>query len=382
MRTGRLSTPRLRANTALRLSSALFVCGIFGMFAFTTLALLAPLAIYTVSLALFGLPHVLSELRYVDHRFGRRLDRRLLLPIAVLLPAIVALRTATVFHLLAPALGVTAELGGVALLALCCAQGSAARRTVALVVAGSLGGATALAPYDAAISLAILHNLTPLGFLWQIVPSKKRRFAMFWAVAGFVGLPLLVATGWPRAALLCLFGPAGEIDPLHVGALAAQLYVYVPTPFIATPRAVDFFTASVVAQGAHYAAVLILLPLLLARLDRSARGLVMWPRAAFFVLLCGAAGALSLGAFFSGFAEARALYGIAASVHAWLEIPVLVLALTGPVQPANQSPTRSDPPLAASDTSIARSMRNAAIQAISPPSTRTTASSSAMIDGQ
>ncbi len=382
MRTGLLSTPWLRDDKPFGVGSGLFGCGVLGMLVFAALALLAPLATYTVALAVFGLPHVLSELRYVDHRFGRRLERRFLLPIAVLLPAIVAFRTATVFHLIPPTLGVTAELCGVALLALCCVQGSGTRRTVALVVAGSLGGATALAPYDTAISLAILHNLTPLGFLWQIVPSKKRGWAMSWAVAGFVGLPLLVATGWPRAALLWLLGPAGEIDPLHAGALAAQLYVYVPKLFIDTPHAVDLFTASVVAQGAHYAAVLVLLPLLLARLDPTARGLVMWPRAALFVLLCVAAGTLSLGAFFCGFAEARGLYGIAASVHAWLEIPVLVVALTGPIQPANQSPNRQDPPLAASDTSIARSMRSAAIQAISPPSTRTTASSSAMIDGQ
>jgi hypothetical protein len=382
MRTGRLSTPWLRDDKPIGFGCGLLGCGVFGMLVFAACALLAPLATYTVTLAVFGLPHVLSELRYVDHRFGRRLERRLLLPIAVLLPAIVALRTATVFHLIPPTLGVTAELGGVALLALCCARGSEARRIVALVVAGSLGGATALAPYDTAISLSILHNLTPLGFLWQIVPSKKRGWAMSWAVAGFLGLPLLVATGWPRAALLSLLGPAAEIDPLHAGALAAQLYVYVPTPFITTPRAVDFFAASVVAQGAHYAAVLIFLPLLLARLDPTARGLVMWPRAALFILLCVAAALLSFCSFVSGFAEARALYGIAASVHAWLEIPVLVVALSGPIQPANQSPIKQDAELAASDTSIARSMRSAAIQAISPPSTRTTASSSTMIDGQ
>jgi hypothetical protein len=179
-----------------------------------------------------------------------------------------------------------------------------------------------------------------------------------------------------------LLGPAAENDPLHAGALAAQLYVYVPQPFVATQRAVDLFTASVVAQGAHYAAVLVLLPLLLSRLDPNARGLVLWPRAGFFVLFCLAAGTLSLGFFFAGFAAARSFYGIAASVHAWLEIPILVLALTGRAQPANQSPMRQDAEFAASDANSARSMRNAAIQAINPPSIRTTASSSAATDGQ
>jgi hypothetical protein len=36
-------------------------------------AVAMPLATYTTALALFGLAHVGSELRYVDHRFGGRL---------------------------------------------------------------------------------------------------------------------------------------------------------------------------------------------------------------------------------------------------------------------------------------------------------------------
>ena len=46
------------------------------------------------------------------------------------------------------------------------------------------------------------------------------------------------------------------------------------------------------------------------------------------------------------------------------------------------TPSASDPELAASETSIARSSRSIAIQAISAPSTTTTAASSVSTDGQ
>lgn len=354
---------------------------VLGIAAFAALAILAPLATYSVTLAAFGLPHVLSELRYLDRRFGRRIGRRFLLPIALLLPAIVAVRAGTVFHRIPAEWGFSAELFGVATLALACAGGTVAQKALALVVAGTLGGATALAPYGTAVTLAILHNLTPLGFLWQIAPRARRGRVMAWAAGGFLGLPLLVATGGPRAALDLLRAPGAAIDPLHAGPLAATLFVYVPPQFLATPHAVDLFTASVVAQGAHYASVILLLPLLLGRLDPKARGLLAWPRGSWFALLCLAVGIIGLARFFAGFAEARALYGIVASVHAWLEIPVLILALAGGAQLSSQSPTRNDPELAASETSIARSMRSPAIQAMRPPSTSTTTASAAMIDG-
>jgi hypothetical protein len=205
---------------------------------------------------------------------------------------------------------------------------------------------------------------------------------MSWAAAGFLGLPLLIATGWPRTVLGRLFDPGTSFDPLRAGSLAANLYVYVPPQFAASPQAVDFFTASVVAQGAHYAAVIIILPLFLSRLDPQARGLVAWPPRTVFALLCVTAGAFSLARFLGDFTEARALYGVAASMHAWIEIPVLILALTGAAQPLTHSPNRHEPAFATSETSIARSRRSSAIQAMRPPSTSTTIASKAMIDGQ
>lgn len=309
-------------------TNALVPAGVLAAIGFAMLAVLAPLATYTVSLAAFGLPHVLSELRYIDKRFGRRIELRFLWPIALLLPLIVAIRASLVLHLLPARLGMPAELGGVALLALSCARGVPLRRVLALLVAAALGVATFIAPFTTAVALSILHNFTPLGFFWQILPPARRPRAMAYAAAVFLLLPLAVATGWPRRFLEHLIGPYAYADPLDAGGLARQLFVYVPSQFIATPHAVDLFSAAVVAQGAHYASVILILPLLLNRLDKTARGWIPWPPIALFGALCAVAATISLSRFFYNFAEARALYGIFAAFHAWLEIPVLVLALT------------------------------------------------------
>jgi hypothetical protein len=355
---------------------------VFGGFAI--LAILEPLAVYTVTLAGFGLPHVLSELRFVDRRFGRGLSRRFLLSFSVLLPFIIAARIGAVFHLIPTDISTPAELGGVALLALSCAGGgSFPRRALALSIAAILGGATFWAPFETAVSLAILHNLTPLGFLWQMAPRPNRGWVMSAAAWVFIGLPLLVASGWPRAALTNLIGRVPNFDPLGAGPLSEHLFVYVPSQFAGTPQSIDFFTPSVVAQGAHYASVILILPLLLRRLDPGARGLVPWPSGFWFAALCFGGAAFVVGRSLDGFAEARALYSIPASLHAWIEIPILILALTETSQSDNNhSPKTHEAELATSETSMARSIRKPATHAMRAPSAKTTIASSVMIDNQ
>jgi hypothetical protein len=49
-------------------------------------AVAAPLLVYSLTLAMFGAAHVLSELRYVDRRFGRGLG----LPYAAVMGALLA----------------------------------------------------------------------------------------------------------------------------------------------------------------------------------------------------------------------------------------------------------------------------------------------------
>jgi len=317
---------------------ALAALGMAPVLPFAAFAAVAPLAAYTTALAFFGLPHVLSELRYVDRRFGRRVAPAFWAPIAALLAVIVAARACVVFGLAPAEIGAPIELCAGALLALVCARGARTQKLVALTVAGAIGGATMIAPFTASVAVAILHNFTPLGFLWQIAPRAQRSRVMAAAGCGLLILPLLAATGGAHWALDALGVPATPLDPLGAGPLADQLGVYVPRPFLDGPRAVDFFTASVIAQGAHYLAVIVILPALLQRLDPYSAGLIAWPRGALFALLCAAVAGLGLPEFFADFARARAYYGLFAAVHAWIEIPVLILALTGGDHGERQSP--------------------------------------------
>ena len=126
---------------------------------------------------------------------------------------------------------------------------------------------------------------------------------------GLLLLPLLVAMGGAHLALNAFGCSPSALDPFGAGPLAEHLGVYVPRAFVDGPRAVDFFTASVIAQGAHYLAVIAILPSCWAA--RTGRG---GPRRLaarrLFALLCAAAAGLALSPFFADFARARAYYGV------------------------------------------------------------------------
>lgn len=320
----------------------------------TTAAVWAPLLVYSVSLAAFGAAHVLSELRYVDRRFGRGIGAGRLAAIGVLLAGAVTARALGVFHILETELTVPAELAFVTALALAAADGASPRSAVAVALGIAIGAATLLAPFDTIIALALLHNLTPLAFLWEILSPRVRRLGMPIALVAFLGLPILVATGWPR---LALGGVVSGLDPLGAGGVADHYRAYLPGALGGAANAIDLFSAAVVAQCAHYAAVILVLPALLARSDPRARGLLSWPQGWTFAGLVATLCAVSLYAFSRGFAEARALYSIAASVHAWIEIPLIVVALTRSHERGDQlpihSPAATDAALPSTETTSA-----------------------------
>jgi hypothetical protein len=95
----------------------------------------------------------------------------------------------------------------------------------------------------------------------------------------------------------------------------------------------------------------VVLPKLLAGFDPEARGLLPWPDGPAFAALCLVVAVASLAAFLNGFVETRAIYGLAASFHAWIELPILILALTA-AQPSS-SPKSIEPALARNETIMA-----------------------------
>src|SRR6185503_7897256 len=78
----------------------------------------APLATYVLMVAAFGLPHVLSELRYCDERFGARSSLMPLVIVGALVGLIAALRVATSAELILASTASMAELSIGAVLAL------------------------------------------------------------------------------------------------------------------------------------------------------------------------------------------------------------------------------------------------------------------------
>jgi hypothetical protein len=170
-----------------------------------------------------------------------------------------------------------------------------------------------------------------------------------------------------------------SLDPLGAGPLGHHLWVYVPAPLLAGGSAVDLFSASVVAQCGHYAAVIVLLPALLARESPAARGILPWPGGRPFAALVALVSAVAFWRFTQGFVPARALYGIAASIHAWIEIPLIVIALTG--GQARRRPRPAEAPLATVETTRARPADMPAAHAITAASTRITTPSAAATPG-
>lgn len=294
-------------------------------------AVLAPVWTYALSLAFFGLPHVLVELRYVDERFGARLRGRTVALLAIGLGGVAALRVFGV----AGAGGVdgcaAAELlVGAGLMFLVVPV--LARRSLAMAGLGAAACAvTAVgavrAPIPTLVVLALAHNLTPVGFLAERLRGAARRSAMLACAIVFGAIPLAIASGLATELLLAL-GPT-EGGPPGVGEVDLHLTAFVPPALAYEPWALDLFRAAAFLQCMHYAVVLHVLPRL-GGASETAGSRLRWPPRGVFGLAVAALGALFVGGFALSFGDARAVYGVFAAVHAWVELPILLVALGVP----------------------------------------------------
>ncbi len=292
------------------------------------LVVLFPLGVYTTTLAVFGLAHVLSELRFVDERYGGAIGARLRVALGVILAGVAGSRGLVALGVLDGYSAVVVEL--VLLIALAVAVMPMLERTgVPLVVAGLVATGVwtglQLSPIHTLLVLAVLHNFTPLAFLAEALPPHQRGSGLGVAVLCFIAVPLFIATGLPREWLTAAELVRPNASLFDAGGLASQLRVYVPSEWHDRPWAIDAFSAAVFAQCMHYAAVIHVLP----GLTGPGEGTLPWPDRRTFVAAMGAAGLVLLGLFALDFGEGRAIYAIFAAVHAWVEVPILLLALGG-----------------------------------------------------
>lgn len=280
-----------------------------------------PLATYTTSLALFGFAHVLSELNYIDRRFRVRLGGAALWIGAPILLAVAA-RIAAMWGGLPPVVDATIELGAAAVLAVGAVWRMRRQRALGAVAGVVLAAGAVAAPFQLLLGLALLHNLTPLGFVAEALGGERRRRTLMLLAVPLLVLPLVIATGLPFAALARAGLAWPEARVLASGPLTLNLGVYVPASLVSSDWALYAFSAAVFAQIMHYAAVILLLPRL------ASENPPRWPVRRLAAGIVIAAAALALF-FIADYRLARQIYGLAALVHSWVEIPVLLIALGG-----------------------------------------------------
>ena len=301
--------------------------------AIATCAVAWPLATYTLSLAAFGLAHVFSELRFVHRRYGKRIHGQLSAVLLALLGAVVLLRVLALTNVLPASLTGQAEVGvalvlGIVVLPLL-GQRHPLRLGIGVIVCAALAAGLLVSAMHTLLVLAVLHNFTPIGFLSDATDGDQRKRVLALCAVVFIALPVLIATGLPfdlAANTLGIAAPEASILP--AGPLATNLGAYLPPELHDRPWAMHAFSAVVFTQCMHYAVVIHVLPRLDA--ENASQAQTSWrPQLSGFTLFLIVAGAIWLAAFAWDFKLARSVYGVAAAVHAWVEIPILMIALLG-----------------------------------------------------
>lgn len=286
-------------------------------------ALIEPVLLYFISLLLFGLPHVLTELAFVRRRFRPRAGKLFWYAVACLIFLEAALRLGGKLTGLS-----NADLGMLELLVLAGliasvlllsrAEGQTAwARLLAVVFAGGIGMLLYRGEILSALMLlALLHNFTPLAFVTDLAREDTRlqsHTRTMWLV--FV-LPLLAGlTAW-------YWQPAVWMPGWHSDFMAKRFMAQISGDWFNLRLQIAILTAAALAQCLHYYAVIRWLPALLPA------GTNDWLPTRWIYTILSASFALSL-LFVLDYKNARWLYGAAAGVHAWLEWPLLVLIVSG-----------------------------------------------------
>jgi hypothetical protein len=282
-----------------------------------------PLMSTTAAFACFGAAHVIVELRYIAARFQARVPWRAWWQLGAVLLAIVVVRSAVPAGLLSSSTAATLELVlASAALAIGVHLGWRDRSRAVVGTAGVVAivvGACAF-PLHTLLLLSVLHNLTPIGFVVERAAPGRQARTLLAASLVMCGVPLLVASGLP----LQLW--AEHVDVVAAWPSSPALYeayaVWLTPSMFDAPNALPLFSAAVSAQLLHYGAVLWWLPREARRTGES------WSAPTSLVVVVAATIVLLAVAFAIDFRSARVVYGLLAAVHAWIELPVLLIAFT------------------------------------------------------
>jgi len=294
----------------------------------------APIAASVLMIAVFGLPHVLYEMRYGDQRFGARTSRVAVAVMGALVAVIAAARVASGAHWISGAWFMPLELGLGAALGVAAAWFMRAHRLLGALAAGVFALGATFKPIETFLVWAWLHNLTPLGFVAEITQGEARRRWLVALSIPFFVLPALVATGVFHEAAAILLSGTSHLTASALGAGDKPLLAFLPSG----SSDLHLFSAAVVAQAMHYVAVIVLLPrLLMAKQGAGSQpSLVPWPSPRLFAVAVAGAAAIGFAYYAVSYTDARAVYSVAAAIHAWIELPVLLMALGQGFTPARR----------------------------------------------
>lgn len=302
-----------------------------GRLSFKTLGVLAvaaiacaafPVQIYLASMAVFGLPHVLSELGFVKSRFGRAAPIKWWLALGLACGSIAGAKLGCALGLwgapptwadlaaLACALVVGACFPGARGWGRLCALGGAA--LAALCATGSVAALALIAV------LALAHNFTPIVFGRALARQDPALAPRVRAMSSTFWTPLF------SAVLASAFGAAG-VFPFSI---EAAIYAHGAFEVCAAWALPPLFAALACSQALHYWSVISVLPSM-----AGSAGPHPWtarpPGRLAWLVACAACGILLL-AFMRDYGSARALYLSAAALHAWIEWPLLAAAFASP----------------------------------------------------
>lgn len=305
--------PRLFRDRDLRVATY----GAIGVSASLLMTFVAPMALLAFGPLVFGVPHLVADVRYLVLRHG--LHRRASLALLIGGPIV-----ALVFHPHAW-VALLAVVGGAL-----AARGRLLPR-LGVVVLGLAGvGLAWRSPREADLAIAHLHNVVAVGLviLWSRVGSFRVRRPTRWWVSG----PLL--GGFVVGLMAIAVGALdGALDRLQQSALLdADILVSTLAPLETAPFAARWVLLFAFAQSVHYAVWVRLVP----ELDRERPGMRSFSRSlgalrfdlgkpVFFLSLAATLGFAAWGVF--ALASARDAYLRLAVFHGPLELGAVTLLL-------------------------------------------------------
>jgi hypothetical protein len=274
-----------------------------------SLTIIAPIALLAVGPVVWGIPHLLADVRYLV--VPQALHRRRALWAAIFAPVVLA-----AFTPLGSRAGLVAIVGA----SVAAMDAPRTRRALVFVLGCAAVAIGWFAPRATDLVLAHAHNVVALGLLWAITPGNRRHLAIPFGVfvLGSAALLLGACDGWidwsthtnvTLGALLRTFAPF----PTHLGSARRLLLAFA------------------FAQSVHYAVWLRAIPDETREIEtirsfrQSARSIVRELGATLPLVAVMATVALAAwGAF--DLVNARAGYLRFAGFHGHLEIALAALA--------------------------------------------------------